>query len=84
MGLCQERGVVPFTDRDLKLNLLDETKAWKLFFFSVTEQDLIDAAASLPDIGISEKQRNAAVAEIDKKIGEIKAQIEKDLAAEKS
>jgi hypothetical protein len=84
LTFCQESCVAPFSDLDLKMHLFDESKAWKLFFFSVTEGDLDEAFKSLPKIGISQADRDAAVKKIDDEIAAIRKEIDQDLATEKS
>ena len=78
---CQEHNWPPFGRSGLKVSLLGPEKCWKLFFFSVTEDDLEKAAAGLPDVGMSMKKRMAKVSDIDKEISRLSKLIKDDLEA---
>lgn len=78
---CQEHNWMPFGRSGLRVSLLGPEKCWKLFFFSVTEGDLEKAAAGLPDIGMSMKERMAKVSDIDKEISRLSKLIKDDLEA---
>jgi len=78
---CQVHNWIPFGRSGLKVSLLNPERCWKLFFFSVTEDDLEKAAAGLPDTGISMKERKAKIEEIDKEISRLSNVIKGDLEA---
>ena len=78
---CQEHNWIPFGQSNLKVHLLGPDKCWKLFFFSVNEDDLEKAAAGLPDTGMSIKERMAKVSDIDKEISRLSKLIKDDLEA---
>jgi phage-related minor tail protein len=75
---CQNRQDLIFLDRSLG-NYFDQHRAWKLIHLIITEKDLEKAAEMLPDIGISESERNAQIKALDTEIAALEAQIEKEL-----
>jgi len=79
LKVCQEKNIMPFSHKNLKIHLLDESKVWKLFFFSVSEKDLEEAVALLPDIGMSTKEREGKIKEIDKEIFRLSKLIKDEL-----
>ena len=78
---CQLANAMPFNSARMGVHLIPPERAWKLFFFAVDEKDLEEAAAGLPDIGMSIKEREAKISEIDKEISRLSNLIKDDLAA---
>jgi hypothetical protein len=58
----------PFEGANMRVHLCPPHDAWKLFFFAVSEKDLEEAVASLPDIGMSAVERKEEIEKIDIKI----------------
>jgi len=81
---CQAANVLPFVNMHLKMRMLDPDQAWKLFFFAVTEKDVEEAVALLPDIGISASAREAEIKKIDREISRLSKVIKDDLEALKA
>jgi len=52
---------------------------WKLVYWIVTEGDLEKAMKTLPDIGLSEKDRGLEIKKLDEEIAALEGQIEKEL-----
>jgi hypothetical protein len=52
---------------------------WKLAYCIITEEDIEEAVKALPDIGLSENERDAQVKKIDEEIANLESQVEKEL-----
>jgi hypothetical protein len=78
---CQEHNYLPFGRANLHIHMLDPDNCWKLFFFAIDERDIEEAAAGLPDTGMSMKERMTKIEEIDKEISRLSKIIKNDLAA---
>jgi chaperonin cofactor prefoldin len=81
---CQERNMPPFGGTTMRVHVCPPDKAWQLFYFAVYENDLEEAIASLPDIGMPIAEREKKIKEIDKEISELQKILKDDLEAEKS
>ncbi len=65
---CQENNTPPLQPSALKLTVMAEKNLWRLFYIGLTEKDLKKLVNSLPDIGISDKERVDKLAEVTAKI----------------
>jgi chaperonin cofactor prefoldin len=80
---CQDRNALPFKDSTLRIHLLSPERAWKLFYFAVSEKDLEKAVELLPDIGTPASEREAAIEKINAKIHELQKNLKDELQDEK-
>lgn len=76
---CQQRNALPFNITGMRLTMFPQEKAWELFFLACTEEHLEKAVAQLPDIGISTKDREAKLKELDAEISRIMQALKDDL-----
>ena len=77
---CQAANIMPFA----KDHIVPDYQLGRLFFFAVNEQDIENAVAQLPDIGMSMAEREAKIEEINKEISKLQKVISNDLEIEKS
>jgi len=77
---CQASNLLPFAgDHIIPDHLLGQ-----LFFFAISEKDVENAVALLPDIGMSMAEREAKIEEINQEISKLQKSIKDDLEIEKS
>jgi hypothetical protein len=75
---CQAAGVFPFDQVALRTSVFPESQAWKLAYFCITEKDIEEAIALLPDIGVSLEEREEKIKKIDKEISRLSGLLEKE------
>ena len=68
---CQENNTPPLQPAALKLTVMAEKNLWRLFYVGLTEKDLKKLVNSLPDIGISDFDRNDRLAGVTAEIKKI-------------
>ena len=68
---CQENNTTPLQPSALKLTVMAEKNLWRLFYVGLTEKDLKKLVNSLPDIGISDFDRNDRLAGVTAEITKI-------------
>lgn len=69
---------MPFSVLGLKRKIERGENLGKLVFLCITGEDLKEAVASLPDIGISNAEREAKIKEIDNEIAGLSSRLEKE------
>ncbi|MDY6989229.1 MAG: hypothetical protein SWQ30_14355 [Thermodesulfobacteriota bacterium] len=72
------RNWVPFEGPGIKLKVLQEENLWRLLFLCITDNDLESLVEKLPDIGITEEERQAEIERLDKEITKLSDQLEKE------
>jgi hypothetical protein len=77
MADCQQRSEEPFSAAFAK-HLLEGINGRYLFFYIIDEKDIDDMAASLPEIGLSAKQKEKRIKELDEEINQLAAQLPKE------
>lgn len=75
LAICQANSGTPFS-YDVVRWIFNAENAWKLFYLIISEKDIESAAASLPDIGLSEKQKEKRITEIDAEIGRLSGMLD--------
>jgi hypothetical protein len=63
----------------LRVHLFTENNAYRFVYWMLSEEDIEKAAQLLPDIGLSEKERELEIQKIDSEISALEDQIEKEL-----
>jgi hypothetical protein len=63
----------------LRVNLFTENNAYRFVYWMLSEEDIEKAAQMLPDIGLSEKERELEIQKLDSEISALEDQIEKEL-----
>jgi len=77
---CQASNVMPFAGD----HIIPDHNLGKLLFFAISEKDVENAVALLPDIGMSKAEREAKIEEINQEISKLQKIIKDDLEVEKS
>jgi len=77
---CQASNVMPFAGD----HTIPDHQLGRLFFFAISEKDVENAVALLPDIGMSMAEREAKIEEINQEISKLQKIIKDDLEVEKS
>jgi len=82
LSVSKEKGFMPFmhttSDRPFK-----EKDLWDLFFVAITDQDLEAVIAQMPDVGLSQAERQARIKEINAEIEKLNGLLNDDLAKAK-
>ncbi len=76
---CQVHAAGPLDEANVRLGLGDERKIWKMVYAIISEEDLEEAVATLPDIGMSVAEKEAEIKKIDAEIETLKRQIKIEL-----
>jgi hypothetical protein len=76
---CQIHASGPLSEPAMRLNIGNPDKVWKMMYHLITDKDLEEAVATLPDIGMSIQEKEAAITAIDKEIEALQSQIETEL-----
>lgn len=79
LAQSQEQNTVPLQSSSIKLTVMADKNLWRLFFISLTDKDLEILVDKLPNIGISAKDRESRLAEIDKRILKLSSALEVEL-----
>ena len=77
---CQAANLMPFAGE----HIIPDHNLGKLFFFAISEKDVENAVALLPDIGMSMAERETKIEEINQEISKLQKIISDDLDVEKS
>jgi DNA repair exonuclease SbcCD ATPase subunit len=80
----RQRGATPFRQSDVSVHLYPAEKAYRLFYFAISDKDIEEAVSALDEGGMPASEREAKIAEIEEKIQDLRRQIEKELEAEKN
>ena len=76
---CQIHAGGFFADPIMRVDMGREDRLWKMLFNVITEKDLEEAAAMLPDIGMTHEEKEAEIRKIDAEIEALEGQLEKDM-----
>ena len=80
--MCQDRKTQVFSPAALNSVVFAQGEYWKLLFYVMTVDDIDKAIAALPrDVGISRKEIDKKVTEINTKIMALKEELESELEA---
>lgn len=69
----------PLGDVDFRVYSFSPESVWKVVYAVITEKDLEEAVATLPEIGLSTAERDAQIKKIDAEIATLEGQVEKEL-----
>jgi hypothetical protein len=75
----QIQRATPLGDSDFRVYSFSPETVWKLAYAVITEKDLEEAVATLPDIGLATAERNVQIKKIDMEIAALEGKIEKEL-----
>ena len=64
---------------DFRVYSFSIESAWKLGYCVITEDDLVRAVGTLPDIGLASAERDAQIKKIDMEIAALEGQIKREL-----
>jgi hypothetical protein len=63
----------------MRRGICSEKNFYKIAYLLITEKDLEEAIEALPNIGLSENEKDAQIKELDEEIAALGSQIEKEL-----
>jgi hypothetical protein len=76
---AQNQNDIALFPESVRRGICSERNFWKLAYLLITERDLEESVKALPDIGLSESEKDAQVKALDAEITALEGQIEKEL-----
>ena len=76
---CQKFGSAPFDGPGFRVNVLTGGNLFKFIFLALTEEDIDNAVAKLPDIGMPEAEKKVEIKKINRAISKVVNGLNKEL-----
>jgi hypothetical protein len=75
----QKHADIALHRESMRRGICSEKNFYKIAYLLITEKDLEEAIEALPNIGLSENEKDAQIKELDEEIAALGSQIEKEL-----
>ena len=76
---CQKFNSAPFDGPGFRVNVLTGKNLFKFIFLALTEEDIDNAVAKLPDIGMSASEKQVEIKKLNKAISKVVNGLDKEL-----